>query len=142
MRLIKLLIHKKCDMVSEATNALMREHLEHYDEAGIYLIKESLEKVFDLVLRSVSERDMVPLLVNVERMAREQFAAGFRLHEIQMAYNALEEVVWKEIARELHPSDFTEAFIWVSTAFEEAKDTLAVTYVALTGQKKTFVRPL
>lgn len=72
----------------------------------------------------------------VEAIAQERYAAGFDLYEVQMAFNVLEESIWRQIMEMVPAGNLAEAFGLVSTVLGAGKDTLAQSYVAQACQTK------
>ncbi|NTW48215.1 MAG: hypothetical protein HGB19_00495 [Chlorobiales bacterium] len=136
MTLIQLLETRSESLISEATEALSRAHLKHYEQAGLVESQKWLETLYNLTLQSIKTRDLSDLLSHVEKISVERFSSGFDLHEVQMAFNVVEEVIWGHILKDLDPSDYAEALGLVSTALGEGKDTLAMTYVSLASKRK------
>lgn len=135
MTLIQLLETRAESLVSEATSALSRAHLKHYEEVGLDESKNRIETLYKLTLQSIKTRDLSDLLSHVEKISGERFSSGFDLHEVQMAFNVLEEVIWMHILKDLDPSEYAESLGLVSTALGEGKDVLATTYVSLASKR-------
>jgi hypothetical protein len=72
-----------------------------------------------------------------EKIAQERFEAGFDLHEVHTAFNVLEETIWKMIIDNFEPSGLGKALGLVSTVVGAGKESLAITYVSLSGKNKT-----
>lgn len=130
MELTELLTTERARIVDEALAALDRSHAPHYEAAGTAVKRERLATLYDLTARAVAERNLTPLLRHAETVARERFAAGFDLTEIQTAFNVLEERIWSALVARLPQERLAEAFGLVGTALGAGKDRLAATYVA------------
>jgi hypothetical protein len=61
---------------------------------------------------------------------------GFDLHEVHTAYNVLEEEIWKVILKDINPNEVGNALGLISTILGTGKETLALTYISLTGKSK------
>jgi len=136
MTLVQLLDEKAAFLIEEATEALSRAHLKHYEAESFAKRKEQIQALYDLTAQSIQTRDLSKLLDYVQDAAKDYYKAGFDLHEIQMAFNVLEEVIWKNALKELPASEYADALGLISTALGAGKDTLATTYVGLASCRK------
>jgi hypothetical protein len=136
MNLNQLLEQREVEILNQATDALARAHLTHYDEAGREQNKAQLQTLYDLMVRCIKDRDLTAMVNYVENLAQKQFTAGFDLHEVQLAFNVLEEVIWKQIIQECSPSQLPEALGLISTVHGAGKDALARQYVSLASKTK------
>ena len=134
MDLVQLLETEGEEIVGEASEALSRNHLRHYEASASEQNRQRVAKLFDLTLESVRTKDLVPMLEHAHRIARDRFRDGFDLQEVQTAFNVLEEVIWRRITARLPPPDYPEAFGLASTVLGAGKQALAVEYVALASQ--------
>jgi hypothetical protein len=71
------------------------------------------------------------------QIAKERFNAGFGLHVVQTAFNALEEELWTRITKQIAPEKLGEALGLISTVLGAGKEELALTYVALASKTRT-----
>lgn len=94
-----------------------------------------LQGLFNQILLCVVTRQAVPLIRYVETIAHERFHHGVELFEVQTAFNALEEALWKEMRAKMAPAEFIEAVALLSTILGTGKDALARTYVALASSR-------
>ncbi len=122
------------EIVSEASNSLARTHLESYEKAGLELSRQRLRNLCDLTVNCVEIRNLQPIRDYASQIAQERFTSGFDLHEVQMAFNVLEEAIWRKILEELKSEDFAEAIGLISTVLGAGKDKLATTYVSLASE--------
>jgi hypothetical protein len=90
--------------------------------------------VFDVVLTSLTERDLMPIH-RAEAVARERFAAGFDIAEVQTAFNVLEEAMWRRVVAATEPEGLADAIGLIATVLGAGKDSLARTYVALASER-------
>jgi len=134
MTLISILQENYYDLIEEADDHLHRVHLRHYCNSPGQ--KNSLRiKVFlDLLMGSISSKNLAALLDYTEKTAVERFETGFDLCEIQRAINGLEKAIWKKVVAHMKPEKHAQALEVVSTILGEAKDTLACRYVYCTRQ--------
>ena len=128
MELMELLEIQGEQIVDEATNALARSNLAHYNEAGYEVGHDRLAELYRLTVSGISDRDLVPI--------HERFHAGYAIREVQIAINVLEEAIWNHIVRDVPPHQLGESLGLVSTVLGAAKDSLARAYVSLAGKSK------
>jgi len=126
-----MLDSKASEIVDEAMDAIRRAHLKHYESAGIQPTRVRLAGLYALTRQCVGKRTLTPIIEHAERIAAERYAAGYDLAEIQTAFNALEEVIWKRVLTELPSGELAEALGLVSTVLGAGKDALARKYVSL-----------
>jgi hypothetical protein len=124
------------EIITEATNAVQRAHLKHYEKAGTEGVHQRLKALFVLTVRAVKERNLGPMVAHADTIARERFTAGFDLWEVQTAFNVLEEIIWGRILKDFPPAELAEALGLVSTVLGTGKDTLARRYVSLASKSK------
>ncbi len=134
MDLVQLLETEGEEIVGEASDALSRAHLRHYEASAGEQNRQRVAKLFALALESVRTRDLTPMLDHAHEVARDRFRDGFDLQEVQTAFNVLEEAVWRRITARLAPADYPEAFGLASTVLGAGKQALAVEYVALASR--------
>lgn len=137
MTLAESLALKQTEMLDGAESALDRHHLAHYEETDRALRHERLRRLLQLTIEAMASRNLHAILDYIEKVARERFAGGFQLQEVQTAINVLEEALWREIMAECPPAELGEALGLVSTILGAAKDRLGTTYVDLATQGKT-----
>lgn len=135
MDLVQLLESQGEEIVGEAAEGLSRAGLRHYEASGEEENRQRVARLFALTRESVKSRDLAPMLEHARGVAGERFRDGFDLQEVQAAFNALEEVIWRRITVGLQPADYPEAFGLASTVLGAGKQALAVEYVSLASQK-------
>jgi hypothetical protein len=121
-------------IVEEAAGALERSGLAHYDEVGTAERRRRVQSLFDIVIVSLNERDLVPINRYAEAVGRERFEAGVGVAEVQTAFNVLEEAMWRRVVAATEPADLADAIGLVATVLGAGKDCLARTYVALASE--------
>ena len=136
MNVNKLFESESEAILSEATNALGRSHLEHYEEDGGDLAEKRLEALYGIVLQCLRRQSAMPMNRHAEEIAQRRFQFGFELFEIQTAFNVMEEAIWKRMATLLEPKEFAGAMALVGTILGNGKDTLARTYVQMASKHK------
>jgi len=128
---IEVLTKEGDAIIDDAAAALERSNLRHYTEAGPELTRDRLAQLFALVLNSVTTRDLVPMIDYSTSVAHERFAAGFDIHEVQTAFNVLEEAIWTRVVDAIPPRDLAQSIGLVGTVLGQGRDALACTYVSL-----------
>jgi hypothetical protein len=136
MDLTQLLEEYENVIVAEAFQGLAHSHLQHYEAESTAETRARLQTLYRLIRQSVNSRNLERLLAYTRQIAQERFTAGYSLHELQVAFNVLEEAIWRKIVQELPPSRVAEALGLVSTVHGAGKDALATTYVSLATQTK------
>jgi len=133
MDLTQLLAESRTTIISEALQGLTRATLPHYEASDAEQNSERLSKLFDLTLRGVDTRTLIPIVEYARGVARQRYDDGFGLQEVHAAFNVLEEVIWRTIAARLQPLQYPEAFGLVSTVLGAGKQALALEWVSLAG---------
>ena len=91
--------------------------------------------MFDLVAGAIESRSLARLSAYADRIATERFEAGFDISEVQMAFNSLEEAMWRRVVAAEPPNELAEAIGLLSTVLGFGKDTVARKYVSLASRK-------
>jgi hypothetical protein len=136
MTLNELLHERSTVIIENATLAMSRAHLKSYEKSGTGNVHQRLKALLVLTTRAVKERNLGPMVAHADTIARERFASGFDLWEVQTAFNVLEEAIWTHIIKELAPGEYAEALGLISTVLGTGKDTLARRYVSLASKTK------
>ena len=132
--LLALLDRSRDAIVDEATEALSGPATRRYSTATPGENRERLERLHDLTADCVRSRTLVPMVEHAQAVARDRHAAGYDLQDVQAAFNAFEEVLWRRITGELSPEAYPRAFGLVSTVLGAGKEALAVEYVSLASR--------
>ena len=119
------------EVLDRAYEVLVAAHTAHYEAAGEPLTRQRLADLYDLVASAIHERDLSRVEAYAESVARERFAAGFDIVEVQTAFNALEREMWRRLAADVQPEHLEEAMGLLSTVLGAGKDALGSTYVSL-----------
>jgi hypothetical protein len=135
MDLIAILEAGSTEIIDEATTALGRSHLVHYEHVGVDEDRRRLQGLFRTVVDGIKDRQLGPVVHYAEVMANERYSAGFDISEVQTAFNVLEEAMWRKIVAALPPDQLAEAIGLLSTVLGAGKDTLARAYVALASNQ-------
>jgi hypothetical protein len=136
MKLEDLLQGRGTQIVTRALDAMRRAHLSHYEALGHHQTRTLVESLFDVTRKTILTREARPMLAYVDRVAEERFTRGFDLLEVQIAFNALEESIWKEVTEAMQPAELAESLGLVSTALGLGKDGLARGFVARATKTK------
>jgi len=136
MKLDEILVNNQTDIINEAFTSLQRSHLKHYDTSRADENWQRLAKLFDLTLNGVKTKSLVDMVTYSEKIAKERYESGFDLHEVHSAYNVLEETMWKTIIKEIDSADLAESLGLISTILGTGKESLALTYVSLSGKQR------
>ena len=137
MNFTECLHQNQTEIIRAAFDSLLRSNLKHYSISSANENWLRIEKLFDLTVKSIKEKSLVDITEYSEKIATERFESGFDLHEVHTAYNVLEEEIWKIVLTNLPQEEIGNALGLVSTILGTGKETLALTYLALTGKSKT-----
>lgn len=135
MTLETALRESQTDILDEAFRALERSHVSHYEKAGEAFTRERLGRLFDLVVGAIETRRLGPLAGYADRIAAERFAAGFDISEVQLAFNSLEEAMWRRVVTAQPAEQLADAIGLLSTVLGFGKDVLARKYVSLASHR-------
>jgi hypothetical protein len=125
------------DILAEAELVVRRSHLEHYEKEGPEHLHQRLKALLVLTTRAVKERNLGPMVAHATTVAHERYSAGYDLSEVQAAFNALEEVIWKRVVQDFPASEYGQALGLVGTVLGSGKDALARRYVTLASKSKS-----
>ena len=128
--LLTLLGRRGPALTERALRSMERAHLAHYRTLGEARTRQLVVSLYEVVLRTLRSRDAGPMLRHVEAIAGERFRNGFDLIELQTAFNALEESIWREVTGSLPATEVVEALGLVGSALGMGKDALARAFVA------------
>lgn len=132
---LEVLTQERDAIVQSATTALEGSGLRHYAEAGPDAARNRIERLYALVVESVTERDLVPMVDYATEVARERFEAGFDISEVQAGFHLLEQAIWSKVIEVMEPADLAEALGLVGTVLGAGTDALASTYVSLASDQ-------
>lgn len=134
MELLPYLQQNAAAIVDEAAGKVGRAAAPHYAAGGPERTRAQLKALLDRVILSLAEKSLLPVVEHSQAIARERFAAGFDLAEVQVAFNVLEEVVWARVLQAFPPGGFAQALGLVGTVLGAGKDALARSYVELASK--------
>jgi hypothetical protein len=135
MDVAALLLDAESDIVEDSFTQLQHSHVAHYESAGEELTRQRLDELFRLVVTAIRDRDLAAVGAYAEKIATERFEQGFDIGEVQAAFNALEQAIWRRVVGGTAPEDLAEATGLVGTVLGYGKDVLARTYVSLASQR-------
>lgn len=130
-----ILLKSRSSILGESYTVLERSHVHHYEVAGEAFTRTRLEGLFDLVVTAIGNRDLSGVSAYAVNIAEERFGQGFDISEVQAAFNALEEAMWRRIVESAAPEDLAEATGLLNTVLGFGKDVLARTYVSLASRR-------
>lgn len=136
MELNELLSKCSDTILNESLELMSRANLKHYEYGGADLTRKKISKLIELTKQSVDEKNLIPMINYIEKMAKQRFLSGFELQEVQTAFNVLEECIWKQILKVVPASGQGNALALISSVLGSGKDTLARTYVSLASEKQ------
>jgi len=96
--------------------------------------QRDVQHLVELVQRCVREGGPGPIVTPAQQLAADRFAAGIDIAEIQAAFAALEEVLWRHLAGSVPTGHQPAALRLVTTILGAGKDALARSYVSLARQ--------
>jgi hypothetical protein len=131
MDLDALLLEAEQSVLDEAYAALHRRHVTHYELAGERFTRHALTDLFRLVLAAIRTRDLAVMSAYAEGIAVERFNDGYDISEVQMAFNSLEEAMWRRVISAEPVEDIAEAAGLLTTVLGFGKDTVARKYLSL-----------
>jgi hypothetical protein len=137
MNLVELLDQRAQAIVHRSLESMERAHLTHYRALGPEETRQLVASLYETVRGAVATRDVGALLAHADRIAGERHEGGFDLFEVQTAFNALEESIWKEVLDQLEPGHQAEALGLISTALGIGKDALARGFLARATKTRT-----
>ncbi len=135
MDLDAVLMADEAGVLDEAYGSLQRSHITHYEAAGESFTRQRLADLFHLVVDAIRTRDLAAISQYSERIAGQRFNEGFDISEVQTAFNALEEAMWRRVVAAEPAADLPEAIGLLSTVLGFGKDALARKYVSLACER-------
>ncbi len=135
MNLAERLTGQSDALVAEATAALDHARLAHYTKDGPEVAQARLEDLFGVLVQSLSEGSPVPVVSHAEAVAHERFTAGFGIEEIQVAFNILEETLWRHLVAEAPAAELGTDLGLIGSVLGAGKDQLARSYVELAARR-------
>lgn len=131
MELEALLLEAESDVLDAAYTSLHGSHVTHYELAGEAFTRKALTDLFRLVVTAIQTRDLSGISAYADAVAVARFNDGYDISEVQMAFNALEDAMWRRVVSAEPPSDLAEAIGLLSTVLGYGKDAVARKYLSL-----------
>lgn len=136
MNIITLLEKNIDNVVENSCNQICEVKLKGYTKVGSSMTKQKLTNLYKKVIECAKKKELMPMIHYTEKIAKERFASGYDLHEVQTAINSLEENIWQLIFKNIKPEKLAESLGLVSSILGAGKDNLARNYVALATKTK------
>lgn len=131
------LLEKNMDLVVEKSCTQICEvKLKGYTKVGSTMTKLKLTNLYKKIIECAKKKELIPMLQYTEKIAKERFASGYDLHEVQTAINSIEENIWQLIFKNIKANKLAESLGLVSSILGAGKDNLARNYVALATKTK------
>lgn len=118
-------------VVSEATSAVEQARLLHYGAGGTEFTRARVQALVDAVIESLRLSSPLRIVEHADEVARDRYLAGFGIDEIQVAFNAVEEALWRLLVGKVPAEELVEDLGRVGAVLGAGKDQLARTYVQL-----------
>jgi hypothetical protein len=131
MDLVETLKPSSAEIIEQASQALERSHLPHYERAGGDIDRQRLQDLFDVVIACLERRELAPVTDYAEAIASKRHDAGYGIGEVKTAFNVLEEAMWRTIVAATPPDQLAEPIGLLATVLGAGKDALACAYVSL-----------
>lgn len=131
MQLDALLLEAEPEILDAAYSALHCSHVTHYELAGEAFTRQALTDLFGLVVSAIQSRDLAAMSTFAEQIAVDRFNVGYDISEVQMAFNSLEDAMWRRVVSAAPPDELAEAIGLLSTVLGYGKDTVARKYLSL-----------
>jgi hypothetical protein len=137
MDLKELLRAQSGEILENALQSLNCAHLKSYSKSSPSENKKRLLNLLTLTQQCVVDKKLIPIKEYATQIAKERFDAGFDLHEVHTAFNALEEELWNRVTKNIASDNLGEALGLISTVLGAGKEELALTYVSLASKTRT-----
>ena len=134
MSIQKVLMNRSPEIVSKAVHVLESARLKSYELQDSDTIWTRLRSLLEVAERCLRDKDGLPMVRHAEDLARRRYMEGYGLHEVQTAFNSLEEALWEQMMSDIEPTEFLAAMGMVSSIIGMGKDALARTYVELSSE--------
>lgn len=135
MNLVERMQSHADQIVDEAAEAVSHARLHHYEAAGDALTRQRIRALLDAVIESLSHGTPLSVVQHAEDVGNERFLAGFGIDEIQVAFNTLEEALWRFLVATVPAEELAEELGQLGAVLGAGKDQLARTYVLLASHR-------
>jgi methylmalonyl-CoA decarboxylase len=123
-------------VVGEALAALEQRDQAGQHGSGAAERRRDVEHLFEMVERCVQQGHADPILLPSQQMAADRFVAGIDIAEIQAAFAALEDVLWRHLAGTVSDEQRVETLRLMNIILGTGRDALARTYVSLASHPR------
>ena len=131
MDLDALLMEAEPEILDAAYSSLHGSHVTHYEVAGEAFTRQALVDLFRLVVTAIRTRDLAAVSAYSEAIAVQRFNDGYDISEVQMAFNSLEDAMWRRVVSTEPTDDLAQAIGLLSTVLGYGKDAVARKYLSL-----------
>jgi hypothetical protein len=107
----------------------------HYGVVGAAVTRQHLRALAQQVVAALENHEAVHVVRDAERIAAERFDSGYRVAEVQAAFNAVEQAMWARVLEEEDHQDVLATLVQLSSVFGAGKDALARTWVDLVARR-------
>ncbi|MBC7561011.1 MAG: hypothetical protein H7270_17075, partial [Dermatophilaceae bacterium] len=97
MELDALLLEAETEVLEAGYSSLHGSHVTHYEQAGEAFTRQALAHLFRLVVTAIQTRDLASISSYADEIAVARFNNGYDISEVQMAFNALEDAMWRQV---------------------------------------------
>ncbi len=131
MTLLELLNQKPELILLDATERLVRAHLEHYTQLNPERIRTRFMRLFQSLVKAIETNSSNEMVKFMEIVSDERFETGYELSEVQTAINILEETVWRKISIFVDEDKQAASMKQVTGILTKAKEELANEFVLM-----------
>jgi hypothetical protein len=132
------------ELLSDHAEEILKDALRGFERSEVPLspfrsdqARSRIKALYVLTTRAIKDRNLGPMLAHAQALGREHYASGSGLADVPVAFNVLEEVLWRRILEAIPPADYAEAFGLVGSVILAGKDALLRTYVTLASKTKS-----
>jgi hypothetical protein len=125
--------NKSSEILSKAVHVLQSARLKSYEAEGSETVWACMGSLLEVAERCLREKNGLPMIKYAETLACQRYNAGYGLHELQTAFNSLEEALWEQMMMDVEPTEFLAAMGMVSSIIGMGKDAVARKYVELSS---------
>ena len=118
-------------IVDDALRTLRAAGSTHYETLSDDELRERLGALLDHFTAAIARHDAIPVVGYAALLAGARHDRGYRLVDVQTAFNSLEQAVWRVVVEQRPAATVADDLALVTSAFGLAKDELARAYVDL-----------
>jgi hypothetical protein len=124
------------DIVEVAYAGLHPSVQPHYGVVAPAVTRRYLRELAALVVAGVEQHEAVDVVRHAEQIATARYRAGYRLSEVQAAFNAVEQAMWALVVQDHDQDSVLTTLALLSSVIGAGKDALARTWVDLTSRRQ------